>query len=78
MEFDYAKEESIYCRPPLESQDKRPEIPAHLKTTQVAYLPPMSVLAIYDRLKQELPNDPTLIQQMWTRREIENYLCQAE
>ncbi|MHA2643041.1 MAG: AAA family ATPase [bacterium JZ-2024 1] len=52
MEFDYANEESIYCRPPLESPNKRMEIPAHLKTLQVAYLPPMSGLAAReDRLE---------------------------
>jgi len=35
-------------------------------------------LAIYDRLDHVPPNDPNLIQLMWRRREIENYLCQRE
>ena len=32
-------------------------------------------IAIYDRLDQDLPNDPNLTQHMWRKREIENYLC---
>ena len=52
LEFDYANEESIYCRPPLESQGKRMGVPAHLKDLHVAYLPPMSGLAAReDRLE---------------------------
>jgi len=35
-------------------------------------------IAIYDRLEAELPEDPYLVQRMWTRRELENYLCQRE
>jgi hypothetical protein len=34
--------------------------------------------AIYDRLQQDLPQDPNLSQYMWIKREIENYLCQRE
>lgn len=33
-------------------------------------------IALYDRLEKEMPADPVLVQLMWTRREIENYLCQ--
>jgi ABC-type hemin transport system ATPase subunit len=33
-------------------------------------------VAIYDRLDHELPDDPRLRQTMWSRREIENYVCQ--
>lgn len=52
MEFDYANEESIYCRPPLCNHDTRMEVPLHLKNWQVAYLPPMSGLAAReDRLE---------------------------
>lgn len=32
-------------------------------------------IAIYDRLEQPPPDDPNLAQQMWRRRELENYLC---
>ncbi|MFQ3583054.1 MAG: AAA family ATPase [Chloracidobacterium sp.] len=35
-------------------------------------------IAIYDRLGLELPSDQYLLQRMWTRRELENYLCQPE
>lgn len=52
LEFDYANEESIYCRPPLGPDNARMAVPAHLKHLQVAYLPPMSGLAAReDRLE---------------------------
>jgi len=52
LEFDYANEESIYCRPPLGPDGRRMPVPAHLKNLQVAYLPPMSGLAAReDRLE---------------------------
>lgn len=52
LEFDYANEESIYCRPPLGPDKARMTVPAHLKRLQVAYLPPMSGLAAReDRLE---------------------------
>ncbi|HOP78362.1 MAG TPA: AAA family ATPase [Thermogutta sp.] len=35
-------------------------------------------IAIYDRLDSEPPSDPYLVQRMWSRRELENYLCQPE
>lgn len=35
-------------------------------------------IAIYDRLDVDLPKDPNLVQRMWRRRELENYLCQRE
>lgn len=35
-------------------------------------------IAIYDRLDANLPDDSRLVQRMWTRRELENYLCQPE
>ncbi len=35
-------------------------------------------VALYDRLSQGLPRDSHLQQLMWSRREIENYLCQRE
>ncbi len=52
LEFDYANEESIYCRPPLGPDGKRMEVPAHLRQLSVVYLPPMSGLAAReDRLE---------------------------
>jgi hypothetical protein len=52
LEFDYANEESIYCRPPLGPDGRRMHVPDHLKNLQVAYLPPMSGLAAReDRLE---------------------------
>ena len=35
-------------------------------------------MALYDRLDQPLPNDPNLRQTMWSRRELENYLCSRD
>lgn len=40
--------------------------------------PDLVGIAIYDRLNASLPDDPTLVQRMWQRRELENYLCQRE
>lgn len=41
--------------------------------------PDLLGLAIYDRLERELPSPtPALRELMWTRREIENYLCDPE
>jgi len=48
LEFDYANEESLYCRPLRLSEDKRPErmpIPTESYQVQTAFLPPMSGLA---------------------------------
>ncbi len=41
-------------------------------------VPNLRGIAIYDRLEKGLPDDPVLVQRMWTKREIENYLCQRE
>jgi ABC-type branched-subunit amino acid transport system ATPase component len=38
--------------------------------------PDLAGLALYDRLDGALQADPNLTQEMWRRREIENYLCQ--
>jgi len=35
-------------------------------------------IALYDRLDRELPDHPIVVQEMWTRREMENYLCQQD
>jgi predicted ATPase len=48
LEFDYANEESFYCRPLRLSEGKNPErmpIPDEASTVQVAFLPPMSGLS---------------------------------
>ncbi|MFQ5789089.1 MAG: ATP-dependent endonuclease [Acidobacteriota bacterium] len=48
LEFDYANEESIYCRPlrlPEASERKRMPIPDGAGKVRVAFLPPMSGLA---------------------------------
>lgn len=48
LEFDYANEESIYCRPLRLSDDKNPErmsIPEEAGDVRVNFLPPMSGLA---------------------------------
>jgi energy-coupling factor transporter ATP-binding protein EcfA2 len=45
MEFDYANEESFYCRPMRDSAGNRMPIPEQARQTRVAYLPPMSGLA---------------------------------
>lgn len=48
LEFDYANEESFYCRPLRLSDEKSPErmpIPEQAADVSVAYLPPMSGLS---------------------------------
>lgn len=40
--------------------------------------PNLKGIAIYDRLDRELVTDPFLVQITWSKREIENYLCQKE
>ena len=43
-----------------------------------AAVPALLGIALYDRLEIDLQRDPALLQRMWKRREIENYLCQRE
>ena len=48
LEFDYANEESFYCRPLRVSEGRTPErmpIPSEAGETTIAFLPPMSGLA---------------------------------
>lgn len=48
LEFDYANEESFYCRPlrlSIEKEAERMEIPEQADRVHVAFLPPMSGLA---------------------------------
>ncbi|MGC8842015.1 MAG: ATP-dependent nuclease [Candidatus Sumerlaeaceae bacterium] len=52
LEFDYANEESFYCRPMRTPEGHRMEVPTHLTDLRLAYLPPMSGLsAREDRLE---------------------------
>lgn len=55
LEFDYANEESFYCRPLRLSEEKNPErmpVPDLGEPMTVAFLPPMSGLADREHLKQ--------------------------
>ena len=56
LEFDYANEESFYCRPLRRSDTDAPErlaVPADAGTVHITYLPPMSGLAAMEtRLDQ--------------------------
>ncbi len=45
LEFDYANEESFYCRPLRIDADTRMEVPEQVRSVRIAYLPPMSGLA---------------------------------
>jgi AAA domain, putative AbiEii toxin, Type IV TA system/AAA ATPase domain len=45
LEFDYANEESFYCRSRLGTDGNRLEVPAAAANVRLAYLPPMSGLA---------------------------------
>ena len=53
LEFDYANEESFYCRP-LRTEDaaERMPVPAETASVTVAFLPPMSGLADREFVKQ--------------------------
>ena len=55
LEFDYANDESFYCRPLRINNDnppKRMPVPPEAATTRVAFLPPMSGLADREFIKQ--------------------------
>lgn len=45
LEFDYANEESFYCRPLRLNDGQRMSVPDHLAELRLAYLPPMSGLS---------------------------------
>jgi predicted ATPase len=45
LEFDYANEESFYCRPLRQSDGERLPVPQEAAQVHVAFLPPMSGLA---------------------------------
>ena len=50
LEFDYANEESIYCRPMRVDQEaeERMPVPKDAGSTPIAFLPPMSGLATHE------------------------------
>jgi hypothetical protein len=55
LEFDYANDESFYCRPLRISDDDPPKrmlVPPEAARTKVAFLPPMSGLADREFIKQ--------------------------
>ena len=53
LEFDYANEESFYCRPLRQGAGpERLPVPDEVKTVRVAFLPPMSGLADREFVKQ--------------------------
>ncbi len=55
LEFDYANDESFYCRPLRLNEDDPPRrmpVPPEAATTSVAFLPPMSGLADREFIKQ--------------------------
>ena len=54
LEFDYANEESFYCRPlrTVNGQRARMPVPEEVENVRVAFLPPMSGLADREFLKQ--------------------------
>lgn len=56
LEFDYANDESFYCRPLRQSDNpnnpERMPVPEQAASARVAYLPPMSGLADREFLKQ--------------------------
>ena len=60
LEFDYANEESFYCRPLRRAEEKNPNrmpVPEEAGTVQIAFLPPMSGLAATEtRLDQGAVN----------------------
>ena len=60
LEFDYANEESLYCRPLRLSEERNPErmpVPKEAGRVRIAFLPPMSGLAATEtRLDQGAVN----------------------
>jgi ABC-type lipoprotein export system ATPase subunit len=57
FEFDYANEESFYCRPLIRPDGARMEVPEEAARTSIAFLPPMSGL-----IANEIRLDPGAVQ----------------
>ena len=53
VEFDYANEESLYCRAPVGEDGNRRKVPAAAGNVKLAYLPPMSGLAPVERRQDD-------------------------
>jgi hypothetical protein len=49
LEFDYANEESLYCRSIIMDDGSRKEVPQLISDLKIAYLPPMSGLASHEK-----------------------------
>lgn len=75
LEFDYANEESFYCRPARLSDGERMEVPEEASRVAIAYLPPMSGLAEQE-FKKEKGEVAYLIGQGQTAQVLRN-LCYA-
>ncbi|MBI5524995.1 MAG: AAA family ATPase [Deltaproteobacteria bacterium] len=78
FEFDYANEESFYCRPLRLSEDKAPQrmpVPAEAADTRFAYLPPMSGLAATEP-KWETGRINVLLGEGQTAQVLRNLCCQ--
>ena len=61
---------------PLNSNDPRPAR-AHFHGLREAK-PDLVGIAIFDRIERSLYNESGLVETMWRRREIENYLCRED
>ncbi|MCI0513810.1 AAA family ATPase [candidate division KSB1 bacterium] len=73
LEFDYANEESFYCRPLRTNAQERMPIPPEVTDVKIAFLPPMSGLADREFIKQSGEID-VLIGQGQTAQVLRN-LC---
>ena len=72
LEFDYANEESFYCRPLRTDFDgtTRMTVPEEAGRVQVAFLPPMSGLADREFLNSWIPSpepQPTRPEDIWSQ-----------
>ncbi len=73
LEFDYANEESFYCRPLRQPDGRRMAVPDEAARVRVAFLPPMSGLAAVEP-KLELGRVNVLIGEGQTAQVLRN-LC---